>query len=96
MIFALLSALTLVVVAQATPAPVKPSADPPAATQTHKHDTKKMDKTGKSAAQSDLDVIGYLGDYGDAADGLDPIGLAEDAAAMPRPPDSNKQQAGHP
>ncbi|HMM56366.1 MAG TPA: hypothetical protein PKD77_02080 [Rudaea sp.] len=55
-----------------------------------------MDKTGKSAAQSDLDVIGYLGDYGDAADGLDPIGLAEDVAAMPRPPDSNKQQAGHP
>lgn len=94
--FTLLSALTLAVAAQVAPAPAKSPADAPSATQTRKHDAKKMDKTGKSAAQSDLDVIGYLGDYGDAADGLDPIGLAEDAGAMPRTADSNKPQAGHP
>ncbi|MBS0437872.1 MAG: hypothetical protein JSS33_00525 [Proteobacteria bacterium] len=92
----LLPMLTLLVAAQASPVPAKSSADSPATVQARKHDTKKMDKTGKSAAQSDLDVIGYLGDYGDAADGLDPIGLAEDAGAMPRTPDSNKPQAGHP
>lgn len=92
----LLPMLTLLVAAQASPVPAKSSAASPATVQTRKHDAKKMDKTGKSAAQSDLDVIGYLGDYGDAADGLDPIGLAEDAGAMPRTPDSNKPQAGHP
>lgn len=94
--FTLLPVLTFLVAAQASPAPAKSPADAPSATQTRRHDTKKMDKTGKTSTQSDLDVIGYLGDYGDAADGLDPIGLAEDAGAMSRTADSNKQQAGHP
>ena len=42
----------------------------PSATKTHDK------KTGNKAAP-DPDLIGFLGDYEDAADGLDPIGLSE-------------------
>lgn len=45
----------------------------------------------------DLDLIGYLGDYADAVDGLDPMGLAEDAAVLKSTQASPKAaQEAHP
>jgi hypothetical protein len=43
-----------------------------------KHE-KHNKKSGKE--NPDADLIGFLGDYEDAADGLDPIGLSEQTAA---------------
>jgi hypothetical protein len=37
----------------------------------------KMDKPIKVEANPDAALIEYLGEYGDAADGLDPMGLAD-------------------
>jgi hypothetical protein len=37
----------------------------------------KMDKSTKVETNPDAALIEYLGEYGDAADGLDPMGLAE-------------------
>ena len=37
----------------------------------------KMDKSTKVEPNPDAALIEYLGEYGDAADGLDPMGLAE-------------------
>lgn len=87
----LVAAVTLALAAQTPPQP--PPADASAATQ----GKKTMTQHDKSAPSPDLDLIGYLGDYGDAADGLDPMGLAENAAALksaktpPKP-----QQEKHP
>ncbi|HSN00422.1 MAG TPA: hypothetical protein VLS52_05395 [Rudaea sp.] len=41
-----------------------------------------MTRKDDSKRLPDLELIGYLGDYGDAADGLDPLGLTENAAAL--------------
>lgn len=49
---------------------IPPPAKAPGATKTHDR------KTAGNAAP-DPDLIGFLGDYEDAADGLDPIGLSE-------------------
>ena len=73
----LLAAVTLAVAAQAPPPP-----SPPAGAQTVKQGKKTMMQKDDSKRSPDLDLIGYLGDYSDAADGLDPMGLAENTAAM--------------
>ena len=74
---ALLATVTLAVAAQAPP-----PQSPPADAQAGKQDKKTMMHKADSKQSPDLDMIGYLGDYGDAADGLDPMGLAENSAAM--------------
>ena len=74
---ALVAAITLAMAAQVPP-PQSPPADTPAA----KQGKKTMKQHSKPKQSPDLDLIGYLGDYDDAADGLDPMGLAENAAAM--------------
>jgi hypothetical protein len=61
-------------------------APPPAATAATVHagkqDTKTMKKSDATGAPPDLELIGYLADFGDADIGLDPMGLAEhDTAA---------------
>lgn len=73
----LMAAMTLLVAAQ-TPPPQPPPVDTPAA----KQGKKTMTRNAKTIQLPDLDMIGYLGDYGDAADGLDPMGLAENPAAL--------------
>ena len=73
----LLAAATLAVAAQ-----VPPPQSPPAGAQAGKQDKKTMMHKDDSKRSPDLDLIGYLGDYGDAADGLDPMGLAENTAAI--------------
>ncbi|HZW51404.1 MAG TPA: hypothetical protein VFF05_06065 [Rudaea sp.] len=72
----LLAAVTLALAAQ-PPAPQSTPPDAPVA----KQGNKKMTRHDKSTQAPDLDLIGYLGDYSDAADGLDPMGLADNAAA---------------
>jgi hypothetical protein len=74
---ALLAAVTLTVATQ-----VPPPQSPPAGAQVAKQDKKTMMRKDDPKRSPDLDLIGFLGDYGDAADGLDPMGLAENAAAM--------------
>ena len=73
----LLAAVTLALAVQAQ----SPQSTPPNA-PVAKQGNKKMTQHDKSTQVPDLDLIGYLGDYGDAADGLDPMGLAENAAAL--------------
>jgi hypothetical protein len=75
--------------AQTTTAPV---AAPAAANGEVKKD--KSVKTDKSAAgMPDAALLDYLGRYGDAADGLDPLGLAEgDAGAADGAPPRKEQQ----
>jgi hypothetical protein len=52
----------------------QPSTPPKAAAQNAQ---KTHEKTADKNAAPDADLIGFLGDYEDAADGLDPIGLSE-------------------
>lgn len=93
---ALLAVMTLGMAGPAMQPPAKTTADSTLTVQKAKADTNRMGKNGKSAQPTDLDVIGYLGDYGDAADGLDPMGLAEDAKASTAAPDANTKQGQHP
>jgi hypothetical protein len=51
----------------------QPAPAPPPKTVAQKAHDKKTDKN----AAPDPDLIEFLGDYEDAADGLDPIGLSE-------------------
>jgi hypothetical protein len=52
----------------------------------------KMDKSA-SASTPDAALLDYLGRYGDAADGLDPLGLVEgDAGAADGAPPRKEQQ----
>jgi hypothetical protein len=51
----------------------QPNSTPPPKTAVQKAHHGKTDKK----AAPDPDLIGFLGDYEDAADGLDPIGLSE-------------------
>lgn len=88
----LLAAVALALAGQA-PAPQSTPPDAPVA----KQGNKKMTQHDKSTQAPDLDLIGYLGDYGDAADGLDPMGLAENAAALKSAKTPPKQtQDAHP
>lgn len=74
----LLAAVTLAATAQAPP----PQSPPPADAQSVEQGKKTMTRKDDAKRSPDLELIGYLGDYGDAADGLDPMGLAENAAAL--------------
>ncbi|MEP6484594.1 MAG: hypothetical protein ABJB01_09090 [Rudaea sp.] len=78
------SAAALAQSAPPQPAP-QTSADSQATQGRHvdKHDKKRKQQHNDNP---DADVIGFLGDYEDAADGLDPIGLSEqtDAETPPR------------
>lgn len=86
------AAVTLALAAQTPPQQSSP-ADAAAATQ----GKKTMMQHDKSAPAPDLELIGYLGDYGDAADGLDPMGLAENVAALkPAKTPPKPQQDKHP
>jgi hypothetical protein len=57
-----------------------PPVTDPAAT---KQQGKKMDADVAHARSPDIALIDYLGEYADAADGLDPLGLAEHRVALP-------------
>ena len=70
----------------AQPAPV-----PPPKTAAQKAHDKKADKT----TAPDADLIGFLGDYEDAADGLDPIGLSEQVNDDKNTAADQKKKDGH-
>lgn len=83
--------------AQAAPVPPAQGAVSPAsAPHTAQPVAQAIGKDENPAQAVDLDVIGYLGDYGDAADGLDPMGLAENAKGASPPPAPNKKQGERP
>ena len=80
----MLAALTAAgsVIAQAPPAPSVAASATPAARSADTGKTqgwpgKKMDKSTKVEMNPDAALIEYLGEYGDTADGLDPMGLAD-------------------
>jgi hypothetical protein len=66
------------------------TAPPPKAAVQKAHD-KKNDKK----AAPDPDLIGFLGDYEDAADGLDPIGLSEQVNDDKKSAADEKKKDGH-
>ena len=65
--------LATIILALATAA--QPNTPPPAPPQ--KAHGRKIDKAPAKNSSPDAELIGFLGDYEDAADGLDPIGLSE-------------------
>ncbi len=69
--------LSAAVFAQTPPPPPAPAQT--VAAQRHKQGRNTVDKQNDASKKSapDAELIGFLGDYEDAADGLDPIGLAE-------------------
>ncbi|MEO8802769.1 MAG: hypothetical protein ABI304_04725 [Rudaea sp.] len=76
-------ALWILCVGQAA-APAPAPASPPPATGESKHVAKtRVDLQSQSTTTAakrivpSVALIGFLADYGDAADGLDPMGLAE-------------------
>jgi hypothetical protein len=56
--------------------------------------TKLHDKTAEKHAAPDPELIEFLGDYEDAADGLDPIGLSEQMTDDKKAADEKKKD-GH-
>lgn len=66
------------------------SAPPPKTVAQNAHD-KKADKN----KAPDADLIGFLGDYEDAADGLDPIGLSEQVNDDKNAAADDKKKDGH-
>lgn len=71
-------------------------AQPPVAPAVAHADAKK-DKSIKvektpAAATPDADLLDYLGRYSGAADGLDPLGLADEDAAQPPAPAAKDRQ----
>jgi hypothetical protein len=75
-------------IAQAPP-PVAPTQSRDAEKTQGQH-AKNMDKSTKVETQPDPALIEYLGEYDDAVDGLDPMGLA-DPDAVPAKSDGGKQ-----
>ena len=80
-----MSLILATIFSAATLAQTSPSQPPPqpiatAATET-KTQGRHVDKHDKKHKNDDPDaaLLGFLGDYEDAADGLDPIGLSEQA-----------------
>jgi len=75
-----------------------PAATAPVAASAAAHGDVKKDKSVKmdksaSASAPDAALLDYLGRYGDAADGFDPLGLAEDdAGAADGAPPRKEQQ----
>jgi hypothetical protein len=56
---------------------------------------KTHEKTADKSAAPDADLIGFLGDYEDAADGLDPIGLSEQMNDDKNTAADEKKKDGH-
>jgi len=56
---------------------------------------KAHDKTADKKAAPDADLIGFLGDYEDAADGLDPISLSEQMNDDKNTAADDKKKDGH-
>lgn len=68
---------------------------PPPPKTTAQSAPKTHGKAAKKDAAPDADLIGFLGDYEDAADGLDPIGLSEQMAVDPTAATGDKKKDGH-
>lgn len=67
------------------PAPAAPASEAPVDPgRNTQRQTKKMDTKMQLDNHPDAALIEYLGEYGDAADGLDPMGLADPAAPLPK------------
>lgn len=79
-----LAALPLLLAAQ-TSAPQARSVPSQSAPQTTHQQGKTMDATRTQTQASDMNLIEYLGEYADAADGLDPLGLSEQHVDLPPP-----------
>jgi hypothetical protein len=85
--------------AAGVPAWAQPPGTPAAAQAGAKHADAKKDKSIKAekapaTAAPDADLLDYLGSYGDAAEGLDPLGLADAEGAVapaPAPPAKDRQ-----
>lgn len=81
--------------AASVPAWAQPPATPAVAHVDAKKDKSiKVEKTpaaATAAAAPDADLLDYLGSYGGAADGFDPLGLA-DADAAPPPASAAKDR----
>lgn len=79
---------TIFSVAALAQTPPPPSVDTTAAQS--KKQGRHVDKHDDKGKKDDPDpaLLGFLGDYEDAADGLDPIGLSEQA-------DADKPKDGH-
>jgi|GEM_PF-4926207 hypothetical protein len=74
-----------VTVALAQTPPPRPPPVPAAATQPRQGSKVHTIAERPPAPNPDPELIGYLGEYEDAADGLDPLGLAEHAPAASPP-----------
>ena len=88
-----LNAAALVVLSfAAAPDFAQPAPAPAAAGREVKKDKSiQMDKTAQTKAP-DAALLDYLGSYGGAADGLDPLGLAEPDAPAHADPQHKEQQ----
>jgi hypothetical protein len=64
-----------------TAAAPTPLASPRDADKTQGQHAKNMDKSTKVETHPDAALIEYLGEYDDAADGLDPMGLTDPEVA---------------
>ncbi len=71
-----------------------PNDTPPPPKTTAQSAPKKHGVAPKKDTTPDADLIGFLGDYEDAADGLDPIGLSEQIAE-PAASTSDQKKDGH-
>ena len=78
----------LAVASGALAAPPPASADPPTPVKNAK--APRMDKTTLPPAPEQA-LLDYLGRYADAADGLDPLGLAEPEAERPADADPRER-----
>ena len=85
--------IATVLLAMALAAP--PNAAPPPKAPTQKAHAKKADTNADKSGAPDAELIGFLGDYEDAADGLDPIGLSEQVADDKNAAASDKKKDGH-
>jgi hypothetical protein len=87
----------LLMTAMTLAAAAKPPPKAPPVAATAKQGKTTMPQRDKPRQFPDLELIGYLGDYGDAADGLDPMGLAEqDRMPPPRKPAAKAEQDRQP
>lgn len=83
------------VIAQTPPPPNttttrSPPTSPRDAEKTQGQHARNMDKSTKVETHPDAALIEYLGEYDDAADGLDPMGLTADPDVV-----SSKSGGGH-
>jgi hypothetical protein len=78
--------------AASAPAWAQPASAPVVAHADAKKDKSIKVEKAADGAVPDAELLDYLGSYGDAADGLDPLGLAEaDAVPAPVTPAKDRQ-----